>query len=152
MTVYIVFFVAMCAVLLWVAISGKEAFPFSAYPMYSGLHSPGKVNVIRIALQQQDGRLTWWKSRFYRYPEYTARKLQELHQAMKQDKQKEVFALLERNRLLHEVLRLIESEEGSIHRYQAFHIVERRGNEKLEIREQTLAVISFSELRHGKTP
>lgn len=149
MIVYIVFFIGMCSILLWVTIRQKDAFPFSWYPMYSGSHSLDKVNVFRVALQKQEGGITWWQSRFYRYPEYVGRKLQGLRQA-KAGTQKEVFVLLERNRLLLEVLRLIESEEGSAKDYTAFHIVERTVNNNLAITDRTIGIISFSELRNGK--
>jgi len=148
MIVYIVFFIVLCGILLWVTIRQKDAFPFSWYPMYSGAHALSKINIVRIALQQQDGSITWWQSRFYRYPEYTGRKLQGL-QRMKGTKN-EVFVSLERNRLLLEVLRLIESEQGSAKDYTAFHIVERTVNDNLVIADRTVAVVSFSELKNGK--
>jgi hypothetical protein len=150
MIVYIVFFIGMCSILLWVTIRQKDAFPFSWYPMYSGTHALDKISIVRIALQQQDGGVAWWQSRFYRYPEYTGRKLRALQQAINSGTKNDVFVLLERNRLLLEVLRLIESEQGSAKDYTAFHIVERTVNNNLAITDRTIGIISFSELRNGK--
>lgn len=149
MIFYIIFFIIMCVILLWVTIGRKEAWPFSWYPMYAGSHVAGKVNVIRIALQKPDGKLSWWQSRFYRYPEFTGRKLQQLRQAGNVNNT--IFLHLERNRLLLEVLRLIESEEGATHPYSGFHIVERTVSDHLEITDRTVDIVSFSELKNGKT-
>lgn len=150
MNLSIIFFIIICGALLWVTIGRKEAFPFSWYPMYSGPNSLDKVRVFRIALEKTGGEITWWRSRFYRYPEYTGRKLKELRYMLRERVQNEVFVLLERNRLLLEVMRLIESEEGSVINYKAFHIVERTISDSLEITDRTVEVVSFTELRNGK--
>lgn len=150
MVFYLIFFVVVCGILTGIAIARKDAFPFSWYPMYSAPHAPEKVKMIRLGLQAHDGAVSWWQSRFYRYPEYTGRRLLQLQKAVEKAAGNNVFITLERNKLLLEVLRLIESEEGSVRGYMAFHIVERTVNTNLEITDRTVSVVSFSELRNGK--
>lgn len=149
MVFYLIFFVLVCAILAGITIARRDAFPFSWYPMYAAPYAPENVKLIRLGLQMHDGTVSWWQSRFYRYPEYTGRRLLQLRKAAEKAGTN-VFITLERNKLLLEVLRLIESEEGSVKAYKAFHIVERTVNSSLEISDHTIEVVSFSELRNGK--
>lgn len=150
MIFYLLFFIGVCAILTGITIARKDAWPFSWYPMYAAPHAPERVKVIRIGLQTQEGPVTWWQSRFYRYPEYTGRRLLQLQKAAAKSAGNTVFIILERNKLLLEVLRLIESEQGSASQYKAFHIVERTIGDNLAITDRTVEIVSFSELRNGK--
>ncbi|MET0393846.1 MAG: hypothetical protein ABW019_11930 [Chitinophagaceae bacterium] len=150
MVFYLLFFIVVCGILAGVTIVRKDAWPFSWYPMYAAPHAPEKVTVIRIALQAREGSVTWWRSRFYRYPEYTGRRLLQLQKAAAKRTGHAVFITLERNKLLLEVLRLIESEDASASHYKAFHIVERTVGDNLVPHDRTLEIVSFSELRNGK--
>lgn len=137
---YFVFFILCLIPLLWVTLRGKDAFPFSHYPMFSNLSDVNNVEVYRIALETHEGKLVWWKSEFYRYPEMVGRKFKDLYQI--ENEGEEVFSNLERQRLLIQVLRLIEDEEKSTRQYQAFHVIKRTAYEdeqkQLIIQEETI--------------
>jgi hypothetical protein len=139
----------MCGILIWVTIGKKDLFPFSWYPMYSGAYRAQQVRVLRIALQDKDGGITWWKTKYYRYPEFTARKLDKLMQATVNHQIESSINLLGQKRVLAEVLRLIEQEEGSLKNHIAFLLIERRTDASLQVSEVVLKTFLFSEIRHG---
>ncbi len=134
-----------------VTLRGKDAWPFSHYPMFSTPMTLASVRVIRLALETKAGEVVWWESCFYRYPEFIGRRLRQLYRLENLPGQSGIFFHLERQKYLREVARLIEFEEGSLDRYRALRIVLRsvkggsRGN--LDVHEQILFRISFDELR-----
>lgn len=146
MTLYIFFFLLMCGVLIWVTILEKEAFPFSFYPMFSVLHKLEKVSVYRIALENEKGEIEWWKSEFYRYPEFIGKNLKQITEEINRETTNKIFFVLARKKILKNVLFLLELEDLK-KKYVAFHIVERKIESKLLIKDYTVAVIGFKELR-----
>jgi hypothetical protein len=147
MMIYVAFFLLICMVLVWVTISGRDAFPFSYYPMFSGLKKIQEVKVIRIRLESSDGKIEWWETEFYRYPEFVGKKMKVLYN---HDQGKAgIFYELEKKRLLNEVLRLIADEKGAKNTYTSFHIVERTIGVDLRIQDKILEVIPFSRLKNG---
>lgn len=146
---YFVFFILCLIPLFWVTLRGKDAYPFSHYPMFSNLCDIKDVEIFRIALETNDGKLVWWKSEFYRYPEIVGRKLKELYQI--ENDTKDVFLSLEKQRLFSEVLRLIEAEEKISEKYQSFRIVMRTAREDerkhLTIQEETVAILPFEGIK-----
>jgi len=151
MTFPILSFVILLALLLWVTIQGKDAWPFSHYPMFSGLRDLSQVEVFRVALETRAGEVIWWRSEFYRYPEFVGRRLKRLQQLASEDGRTATFASLEGKRYLSTVLSLIEREEGGVESYVALHIVRRTvsagSDSKLEIKEQTLNRIPLEGIR-----
>lgn len=148
MIFYIIFFIIILIPSLWVTLRGKDAFPFSHYPMFSNLSNPVQVEVFRIAFEKKDGEFVWWKSEFYRYPEFVGRRLKQLHQT-DNDKIK-AFTFLERRRYLIEVLRLVETEEKSPEQYQAFLIVRRTVNSDFEINDVVIERIPLEGIKKIK--
>ncbi|HJP62134.1 MAG TPA: hypothetical protein VJ844_01770 [Mucilaginibacter sp.] len=147
MNFYVIFFLVICGVLLWVTIRRKEIYPFSYYPMYSSARDINEISVFRIALKTQDESMIWWKSEFYRYPEYVGRRLKQLCLARNHASDNDVFLQLEHKRLLILVLRILEKEEKNISNYKAFCIVERRINDKLEPEDKVIETIPLSSLK-----
>jgi hypothetical protein len=145
MSISILLFILLPALLLWVTVRGKDAWPFSHYPMFSRLTDLSEVEVFRVALETTTGEIVWWRSEFYRYPEFVGRRLKRLHQMESEGGPAALFAPLESQRYLRAVLSLIETEAGGVEAFRAFHIVRRTvaaGNDNtLEIREQTVARI-----------
>ncbi|MDO3642251.1 hypothetical protein [Mucilaginibacter sp. L3T2-6] len=144
MNFYVIFFLVICAVLLWVTIRKKEAYPFSYYPMYSSGHKIENVCVYRIALKKQDGSMAWWESEFYRYPEYVGRKLKQLSVAHKQINPNGIFLELEKRKLLIMVMRIMEKEGAEISSYYAFCIVERKVAPNLHPMDRLVETIAFN--------
>jgi len=148
-----VFPILLCSFLLvplfWVMVRGQDAWPFSHYPMFSQLTGLSEVEVFRLALETTTGEILWWRSEFYRYPEFVGRRLQSIHQMESEGARAKALASLERQRCLAEVLRLIETEVGRLDRYQAFQIVRRTvdTNNGLTIKDQTVARIPIAEIK-----
>jgi hypothetical protein len=144
-------FSALVAVLVWVTLRGKDAWPFSHYPMFSSPADLSQLRVIRLALETRDGEVIWWRSRFYRYPERVGRHIKRTYHLEQEPHGYARFAPLQRRRYLAEALRLIRLEEGSLERYRAVHIVERTAAEDpaqgVVIHQQTLARIPLAELQ-----
>ena len=46
-----------------------NAWPFEAYPMFSGRCDPHKLRVFRLAYLDGDGMMHWWKPHFYKLME-----------------------------------------------------------------------------------
>src|SRR5215831_12595621 len=115
-----VFICGLLLPLLWAMARGKDYWPFSHYPMFSQHSAVKELAVYRLALETKSGTMTWWRSEFFRYPEFVGQRLRRIHHATNQVGKDAAFAKLEQQFLLTEVLRLIEAEEGSIDQYQAF--------------------------------
>jgi len=148
-----VFPILLCSFLLvplfWVMVRGQDAWPFSHYPMFSQLTNLSEVEVFRLALETTTGEIVWWRSEFYRYPEYVGRMLKQLHEMEIEAGRPRAFASLERQRYLAEVQRVIETEVGRLDRYQAFQIVRRTvdTNNGFTIKDQTVARIPIAEIK-----
>ena len=148
MMFYVIFFIAVCAVLLWVTVMQKEAYPFSYYPMYSSPHQVSGVSVYRIAFKKQDGTMTWWESEFYRYPEYVGRKLKQLRTISSGADETDVFLRLEQTRLLISILRIAEGEGVQIGNYKTLCIVERTITTDLKPKDHIIEQIPLENLRN----
>ena len=133
--------------LLWVTIAGKELYPFSYYPMYSTPHDLKNISVFRIAIEKKNGSIVWWRSEFYRCPEYSGRKLQQLREAKSSNQGQEVFLQLEQHRLLISVLQIMEKENVNTDEYNAFHIIERTINTDLRPVDKTIEIIPLNRLK-----
>jgi hypothetical protein len=46
-----------------------NAWPFDCYPMFSKRLQPGRLTFFRIAYQDRNGRLLWWKPHYYKLVE-----------------------------------------------------------------------------------
>lgn len=135
--------------LIWTTIRGQDVFPFSHYPMFSELGEMSNVEVFRIALETKEDRVYWWKSEFYRYPEYIGRQLQKLCQLEKEDGKTVPFVMLKKHQYLREVLRLIELEEKTIDNLNSLRIIKRtifEDKDVLRINDEIIEVIAVSEL------
>ena len=149
--IFPILLVSLLSALLWVTVRGKDAWPFSHYPMFSGLADIAELEVFRLALETTEGDLIWWRSEFYRYPEVVGRTLKHLQRLEGEGGQSRALAGLERQRLLAAVLRLIEVEEGRSDRYRAFQVVRRTvaadDDGALKISEQTVITIPLAEIK-----
>src|SRR6266481_5751039 len=149
MIVFSLLFILFLICFGWVTICGKDAWPFSHYPMFSRLSRISDVEVFRLALETKDNEVVWWKSGFFRYPEFVGERLGELSYA-RPASGGVIFITFPRNRILSEVLRLIISEEGNTDRYRAFHIVKRTACSKgrdLQIEDRIIAKIPMEEIK-----
>jgi len=149
MIFYIIFFIAVCAVLLLVTVMQKEAYPFSYYPMYSSMHKLNEISVYRIAFKKPDGSMTWWISEFYRYPEYVGRKLKQMHAIDSGSAEKDVLLRLEQTRLLILVLRIAKEEGVPVGNYTTLCIVERKITTDLKPEDEVIEAIPLNNLRDG---
>lgn len=147
MSIPIILFSTICILLLWVTITGKDIYPFSYYPMYSVPRNLENISVFRIALERKDGSIAWWKSEFYRYPEYSGRKLQQLWQVKNDDPKRDVILQLEKDRLLIAVLQIMENENIDINHYNAFHIIERTMQGDLKPVDKTIEIVPLKRLK-----
>ena len=150
MTFSILFVVVILGIQLFVTISGKDAWPFSSYKMFSAPLDLDQLAVFRVALELQDGELVWWRSRFYRYPEQVGKQISRLYRLQNDSPKTRVVVALETQKVLIEVARLIRQEEGGLDDYQAFHIIERKGrithNNDITIEDKTVVRIPFHDL------
>ncbi len=151
MTLPILLLVILFAPMLWAMARGKDLWPFSSYPMFSRLLSLRDVEVFRLALETTEAEVVWWRSEFYRYPELVGRRLKRIYRMEQEGGRTASVAQLERQRLLNEVLRLIDSECGGLAQYQAFRIVRRtldpNDDDHLSIDDQLIARIPFQEIK-----
>lgn len=148
--IYILFFMLICSTLLLATFWGRDFYPFSNYPMFSGTHELRNVKVFRIALEKQDGKLEWWQHDAFRYPEFVGRKLKQIYSSMPEgDRKAVIFATLEKNKLLTNVLKLVIQENKANHNFKAFHLIERTINKDFEITDRTVDIILFSNLKNG---
>ena len=145
----ILLFILLLTPLLWVTVRGKDAWPFSHYPMFSRLTNLNQVEVFRVALETTTGEVVWWGSEFYRYPEFVGLWLKRIQQMEGEGGRSAALALLERQRCLAEVLRLMETEGGRLDQYLAFLIVRRTadGGNGITIRDQTVSRIPLAEIK-----
>jgi hypothetical protein len=100
-----------------------------------------------VALETATGEVVWWRSEFYRYPEFVGRKLKRIHQMECEGGRATAIASLERQRYLAEVLRLIDLEEGCLERYMAIRIVRRTvdpNGDNLTTNDDVVARIPFA--------
>ena len=135
--------------LVWATIRGRDVYPFSHYPMFSNRGSIEKAEIFRLALETADNEVYWWKSEFYRYPEYVGRKLRELYRAEKRFDNPNPFIELKKRQFLVEVLRLIKTENKTIENLQAIRIVKRNiaeKNQNLIINDEIIDVFAVSEI------
>ena len=47
----------------------RDAWPFSCFPMFSRGLKPEDVEIVRIAIEDGEGRITWWQPAFFRLPD-----------------------------------------------------------------------------------
>jgi hypothetical protein len=126
MTLPIILFFLVLAPMIWVTVRGKDAWPFSHYPMFSRLTGVQDVEIFRVALETKSTEVVWWRSKFHRYPEFVGRQLRLLERQAAERGPTAAIGSLEKQRYLAEVLRLIEGEEGCLEQYEALLIVKRR--------------------------
>lgn len=101
------------ALTLFLTLAGRDLWPLTSYPMFSGYRDPSGVRVVCLALETRDGKLEWWRPRFYRYQDKLGRKLAGANTELT------LWCV-------GEALRLIRLEEGDTLGYRAIHVVERR--------------------------
>jgi len=151
MVMMIVAFTVVLGVLTWVTLRGVEAWPFSAYPMFSVRTTIHKVRVVRIALETETGERVWWRSAFYRYPEAIGLSLKKLYTSATSSTA--LSTLAQQQKVYAEVIRLLRQEEGNRHRYRALLVIRRTvgqaGEEatracSLMIQEEVLARVPLS--------
>ena len=151
MTFYVLFFAVIVVIQLLITIRGKDAWPFSAYDMFSDPYDLGDINIYRVALEKRDGEIVWWRSRFYRYPEYIGRKLRQIHSLRNEDPKSAFVVALETKKHLLEVARLISIEQGDLDQYYSFHIVRRTAHTELgndvSIHDETIAIIPIESIQ-----
>lgn len=153
----ILFFIVSAAVLwmlIWTTLRGRDFFPFSHYPMFSNSADVSNVEVFRLALETKANKVYWWKSEFYRYPEYIGRQLQKLYQMAKESDKISPFITLKKHHYLFEVLRIIEIEDKTIDNLQSLRIIKRtiiRESGDLLINDEVIDVIAVSELIKSKS-
>jgi hypothetical protein len=147
---YVVFFTLIVGALLWVTITGKDAWPFSSYKMFSARLDLNELTVYRVALEKHDGETVWWHSRFYRYPEFIGRNLKRVYEAKSADPRFPIAAALEARKHLLDVMRLISIEERCPNQYRAFHIVRRTAHvddsNKIEINDEVISKVPMDTL------
>ena len=135
---------------LFVTISGKDLWPFSAYNMFSTHLDINQHSVFRVALERNDGEIVWWKSHFYRYPEQVGKQIRRLNKLEDNSPKTKMVIALETRKTLIEVARLIRQEDSRFDDYQAFHIIERKARvaykSEISIEDQTVVRVPFREL------
>lgn len=145
---YVVFFIIICVALIGVTLVGRDFWPFSHYPMFSIQQKMEDITVWRIALEDNKGKIEWWQSKFFRYPEFAGRKLQKIYGLNIKGKKLEAFINIERNKLLKAVMMHIKQEQPE-HHYSAIHIIERKVNDSLNVNDKTIDIISLEQLNLG---
>jgi hypothetical protein len=78
--------------------------------MFSTISSIENIVVYRLAFEKQDGTIEWWKSEFYRYPEFVGKKLAPVLHSSGTNHKTTIVSLLQKNKLLLDVIRLMELE------------------------------------------
>ncbi len=145
---YVVFFSIICLALIGVTIAGKDFWPFSHYPMFSIEQKIEDVKVLRIALEDSDGKIVWWHSKFFRYPEFTGRKLQKIYGLNIGGKKLDAFINIERNKLLKAVMIHVEEEQPE-RSYSAIHIIERKITGSFKVSDKTIDIVQLEQLKLG---
>src|ERR1700737_744218 len=100
MVVPVLLFILLLAPLLWTMVRGRDAWPFSHYPMFSHLTDLSEVEVFRAALETTNGEIVWWRSEFYRYPEFVGRSLKRIQRLEVEGGRTAALVSLERQRCL----------------------------------------------------
>lgn len=145
---YVFFFIIVCLVFIGVTIAGKDYWPFSHYPMFSAKQKIKDITVWRIALEDSEGNMDWWQSKFFRYPEFTGRKLQKIYALHIEGKKLEIFIHIERNKLLNAVMMHIMREQPECN-YSAIHIIERKVANSFDVIDKTIDIIPIEQLNCG---
>lgn len=145
---YVIFFIIVCLVLIGITIVGKDYWPFSHYPMFSAKQKIKDITVWRIALEDSEGNIDWWQSKFFRYPEFTGRKLQKIYALHIEGKKLEIFIHIERNKLLNAVMMHIIREQPECN-YSAIHIIERKVTNSFNVIDKTIDIIPIKQLDSG---
>lgn len=149
---FTIIFASVAGMLIWTTVRGRDAFPFSHYPMFSDSTDISKVEVFRIALENSNGDIYWWKSEFYRYPEFIGRQFKKLYYA-EGDLTQKAFINLEKQRLLAEVVRLIELEDKTLESVRNLHIVKRRASSQqqksgeISVKDEIIEIIPLGKIR-----
>jgi hypothetical protein len=141
------FFILISFSLIYITVFDIEAYPFSSYPMFSESLKVKNIKVIRIALENINGDLVWWESKYYRNPQIVGKTLKKTI-LLKQILEPTIYNL-QINKILLSTLRLIELEETKASAYKSFHIIERSINHKLETMDKTISIIPFEQLKNG---
>lgn len=145
---YVIFFIVICLALAGVTIAGKDFWPLSHYPMFSTRQKMENIKVWRVALEDNNGHIEWWKSKFFRYPEFTGRKLQKIYGLQIAGKKPEAFINAERNKLLNAVMKHVIREQRES-KYSAIHIIERTITDALNMNDKTIDIIPLEQLNIG---
>ncbi len=119
-----IFCIVLITIFLWVTLRGKEAWPFSAYPMFSQRRDISQVEVVRVALETQAGELIWWQPHFYRYPEAIGRNLKRLY-ALQQGIATSLELLAHQQKICADVIRLLHQEKGNLQHYRSILLIRR---------------------------
>lgn len=106
------------------------------------------VKVWRVALEDKDGNIKWWRSKFLRYPEFTGRKLQRIYELSINGKKLTSFVNIERDKLLKAVVKEIAREKPE-NLYVAIHIIERTMSDAFQVIEKTIDTIPLAQLNSG---
>lgn len=145
---------ALVAVLTWVTLSGRDAWPFSAYPMFSELRRLDQVSVYCIAFETSAGSLEWWRPRHYRYAERIGQSLQRFAPSCNATAAHQAALSLARRQTLRHALRLVELELGVVPAWNAVHVVRRSVNQRdgrLTVHNDTVEVVPVRELTAPRT-
>ena len=145
---YVVFFSVICLALIGVTVTGKDFWPFSHYPMFSTGQKIEDIKVWRIALEDNDGNVEWWQSKFFRYPEFAGRKLQKIYSLNIGGKQLDAFINVERNKLLTAVMMHVALEQPQ-RSFSAIHIIERKVTVFFKVDEKTIDIVPLEQLKLG---
>lgn len=148
------FCLVIVAVLAWVTVSGRDSWPLSAYPMFSGRLRMEEVEVFRVALESQAGTVEWWRPRYYRYAEEVGRQLQHLHHAVPPSPPARIAVAMAQQYLFREVLRLVRLEHGGTARWRAVHLIRRTvrptAQGTLAVHDETVLIKACAELEGGE--
>ncbi len=145
---YVIFFIVICLAMAGVTVAGKDFWPLSHYPMFSIKQKIEDIKVVRIALEDSEGNINWWQSKFFRYPEFTGRRLQKIYALHIEGKKLKTFINIERNKLLKTVMMHIMQEQPQCN-YSAIHIIERKVTNSFDVIDKTIDIIPIEQLNRG---
>lgn len=145
------FCLVVVTVLLWVTFSGRDAWPLSSYPMFSGRLRLEDVEVFRVALESQDGSVHWWCPHYYRYAEEVGRQLQQLHHTVPHNPPARAAVAMAQQYVLREVVRLTRLEQGGAAGWRAVHLIRRTVRPTtggtLTVHDETVLIKTWVELK-----
>lgn len=133
----------------WVTVTGRDAWPFSSYPMFSRRYRLAEVVVFAVAYEATDGRIDWWRPVHDRDAERVGQRLQLLAPAGHGSAVAQAARRLAVRSELARVIRLATLERGQAPAWRALHIVRRTIDERgtaISIRDQTLDIVPMDEL------